>query len=300
MLAILLIVPAITGQASQTMPTWAQQVLSSKSAVSVREGRRAPQERSSKKQASNAETQVQIASANPLIDPAGDRVHKTMYRGLRMVDFLVQKGKIKSALRYFDQLEAQTPIDDRTYVDNPFYAEFGISLEYLAGDLDDAYADTVDAFSKPVSGDRPWLLLAMVAAAKGQVFSGELEYCKRIIESDHNLGASPLNALPDWSPNNPKDVEAAACLAYVFRRNFEVQFAERARALCPRSPAIAAELLSRYAVAGEFSKARKLARGMISSSLSEVERNYFAAELLRAQDKADVPPKKPVFDDGGA
>ncbi len=297
MLTMLLIVAAAIGQTPQSTPEWAKKALSSTRAACAREARRASQEKAPKQLAVITGSQARSASANPLVDPEGEKLRKQLYQGILMVVYLAKRGDLSSALHYYRAFEARFPSL------NNYYRNDKVSLEYLTGDVNGAYADIVDEFSEEDRGqDKPWLLLAAVCAAKGQVFPGELEYCRGAIESTIGWTSYRTRALPGWSPRSPKDVEASGCVA-LFESNqavYPIPILERARRLCPANQAIADELLDMYRLRGQFSKFRTLAQAVLAHFPSEQEHRRLEAYLSQFRGKPDKPPIKPVFDDGGA
>ncbi len=228
-------------------------------------------------------------------DPSEVWANKAAYQGMRKVDYDVKIGQYAKALESFDRLARGLPLAKLTYF------EVQPALEYLTGGTSLAFRDTVGVVKARLQDRQaaPWLLLAAVSAANGRVVPGQLEYCEKAILADASL-AFPGYSVPHWNHSKPKDVEAAACLAYSSQAPFDIPFLERARSLAPSSPYIAAVLASRYQTAQQFGKARTLIRMMVKKPMSAKEREWFEQELGYDSGKPDKLPIRPVFDDGGA
>lgn len=292
---LLSIVIAVGGQNAQPEPPWAKAVLASKRAKSLSRRQTGMEAANSGHNQQMAKVGQRIVSADPLIDPVRDWEYKQIYHGIRMIDYTVQTGDLDKALLDYGALETRYELTDRVYLD------IKISLEYLAGYRAEAYADEVGEFRDP-HGDRNWLLLAVVSAANGQIFPGQLEYCESAVADSQDWRTAYFRELPEWNTLSARDVEAAACLANAVcgDRVLDKRFLARALKLAPTCAAIASQLAGRYSVALQYSKARTLDKQMLSRLSKPEERKWFSDDLRYSEGKADVPPTKPVFDDGGA
>jgi hypothetical protein len=300
---ILSVAMAAGGQNAQAEPAWAKEVLSSRSALNAMRHTKPLPPMQGFDATFSRRSGGGAVSYDPFVDPEGEREYKQLYRGIKIVVYLADRGELEHALRSYDALDSKFPNLKRVYVD------IKISLEYLVGERNLAYADMVAELAQPsTGGDRPWLLLALISSSRGQIFPGQLRYCEGAINQEPGLvgldrrgWATPVHPLPQWRGDSPKDAEAAACVALGTRNaSLTWQFLERAMRLYPWNPAIASALVRSYGWSGQFTKARALEKEMISRCTRPEDRKWFSDQLRYDEGKADMPPTKPVFDDGGA
>jgi len=277
------------GQGPAT-PDWASQLLRSKPALAA-ESKPPPPRRPAggmaKALAPGAQTTA-TGHGNARDDPVFAERLATSNKARRQAGGLMYQGRIAEADRCLSIFLGERP--DL----NDFLADQITDCDLLLDRYRQAFARVVPIVNTRGSdSEEMYLRLSLAAAAQGQVYPGQRDYCYGYMRrryADHH-GAKPLDPhVQGAGDNSPRSVALLSCLALGLGGSIANRsYLELALKLDPNNVLAASEAIQEYDYRGKYSDIRRIASAMIARLPDGPARKKFQQDIADAANLKDRP-----------
>jgi len=224
---------------------------------------------------------IHSGAHNTLVLP-DEPIFTAIAKATRSVQNLLVENREDAAYAYISDLRQMHPEFEEGILD------LCLKCELLTGHYDEAFQDVVMRITAGgFDAEEPYLSLALASAARGQVFSGQAEYCQSWIQTYTRYQGRSQQVQLGAPGQSPHDIMVLSALALGTKSTPE--FLELALRLDPSNDIAARKAILYYGFRGRYSDIRRISSGMVDRLAAGESRDYYVNQISTIAGLKDKP-----------